>query len=118
MVNVKIELVECPEIIRRAYPETIMPIIAHRYPNLIGVAPVIHRGSSERVLSERLGELRTNVKPTKEIDLDLYRSASQNLPIEFRFSFFKLGDDRNPYDETLVLYVDRCGEVVGALHSY
>jgi hypothetical protein len=118
LVNEEIELAVCPEIIRRAYLETITPMIAQRYPNLHGVIPVVHRGPSERALSERLGDLRTLVKPTMAIDNGLYMTATANLPIEFRFSFFRLGDHKNPYDETLVLYVDRTGEIVGAFHSY
>lgn len=118
LVNEKVDLAECPEIIRRAYHETVKPIIAQRYPNLHGVLPVIQRGPSERALSERLGILRTHVKPTMKIDQDLYNSAAANLPIEFRFSFFKLGDDKNPYDETLVLYLDLAGKIVGEIHSF
>jgi hypothetical protein len=50
--------------------------------------------------------------------LDLYKSAAANLPNEFRFSFFKLGDNKNPYDETLVIYLNLEGNVVGGMHSY
>jgi len=117
-INEKIDLAECPEMIRRAYQETVKPIIAQRYPNLYGVLPIIQRGPSERALSERLGILRTSIKPTMEIDLDLYKSAAANLPIEYRFSYFKLGDNRNPYDETLVIYLNLDGEIVGELHSF
>jgi len=117
MIIETITLVECPETIRLSYKETITPMVAQRYQNLIEVIPEIHWGPSERALCERLATMHSEIATDDRTDSELCEAASIDLPIEYRFSFFKLGDSTNPYDETLVLYVDQTGRILGISHS-